>query len=119
MNHWETHLYTFAVALTQGDKIKPENLEGMRRKAIRHGHSAAECTYVERNAQLYIATGIIDLTYPVTIYCASCGSENVKADAYAEWNPELQMWEIVSLFDNTDCEDCGGECSTVEREIAQ
>ena len=59
MNHWETHLYTFAVALTQGEKIKPENLQGVRDKAIRHGHTEAECVFVEQNAQLYIAKGIL------------------------------------------------------------
>lgn len=61
MNHWETHLYGFAVALTQGAKIKPENLQGMRDKALRHGHTEAECLFVEQNAQLYIAKGILEL----------------------------------------------------------
>lgn len=33
--HWETHLYTYAVALTQGTAIRPENLEGMKKKAVK------------------------------------------------------------------------------------
>jgi hypothetical protein len=56
-NHWETHLYGYAVALTQGAKIKPENLEGMRAKAIRHGHTEGACMLVEANPQQYISTG--------------------------------------------------------------
>ena len=32
--HWETHLYTYAVALSQGAAILPVNLAGMRAKAI-------------------------------------------------------------------------------------
>lgn len=58
MKHWETHLYTYAVALTQGDKVKRENLEGMRLKAIKHGHSEAECRAVCYNPQAYISTGV-------------------------------------------------------------
>ena len=58
MNHWETHLYTYAVMLTQGDKIRPENLAGVRKKALRFGHTERECCAVERNAQRYISTGI-------------------------------------------------------------
>lgn len=53
----------------------------------------------------------------VTIHCATCDGQNIRADAYAEWNPELQMWELVTIFDSKDCEDCGGQCSTVEKEI--
>lgn len=55
--HWETHLYTFAVALIAGDKIKPENLAGMRSKAISHGHTEGECLCVERDPSLYVRTG--------------------------------------------------------------
>lgn len=47
-------------------------------------------------------------------HCSECGSVEVRADAYAEWNPEEQEWELITTFDNTDCEDCGGECSITE-----
>ena len=57
MNHWETHLYTYAVMLAQGDKIKPRNLAGVRAKAMRHGHTEAECMAVETDPQNYIKTG--------------------------------------------------------------
>jgi hypothetical protein len=43
--------------------------------------------------------------------CRHCGSENVRADAYAAWSVDSQQWEIVTIFENTDCEDCGGETS--------
>ncbi len=47
--------------------------------------------------------------YPV---CLACGSQNVKADAYAEWNHKAQAWEISATFDKGSvCEDCDGETS--------
>lgn len=57
MRHYETHLYTYAVALTQGAAIRPDNLANMRTKAIRNGHTEGECLCVARNPQHYIATG--------------------------------------------------------------
>ena len=55
--HWETMLYTYATALTQGDKIKPENLAGMRAKSQIMGHTEGECLCVEKDPQHYIRTG--------------------------------------------------------------
>jgi len=55
--HWETHLYTYAVMLTQGDAIKPENLAGVRAKAARHGHTEGELLLVEADPLKYIKTG--------------------------------------------------------------
>lgn len=52
---------------------------------------------------------------PVTIHCTTCDSEDIRRDAYAAWNVENQEWEIVTLFDNADCETCGGETSLTER----
>lgn len=56
-------------------------------------------------------------THPITIHCATCGSENVRRDASVEWNSELQMWEIVTVYDNADCEDCGVETSLIEKAV--
>lgn len=53
----------------------------------------------------------------ITIHCSTCGSEDVRRDASVAWNAELQTWEIVTVFDNADCEECGGETSLTEREI--
>lgn len=43
--------------------------------------------------------------------CTVCGSDDIRRDAYAEWSVEKQEWILVTVFDNTDCEKCGGECS--------
>ncbi|MFY0633666.1 MAG: hypothetical protein JXQ91_07635 [Vannielia sp.] len=59
--HWETHLYTFAVMLTQGDRIKPENLAGVRAKAKMRGHTEGDCQLVERDPQAFIRDGFAAL----------------------------------------------------------
>jgi hypothetical protein len=44
--------------------------------------------------------------------CRECGSDDVRADAYAVWNVEAQEWEVSATFDKGSvCEKCGGECS--------
>ena len=48
--------------------------------------------------------------------CKYCGSENVSVDATARWNTDTQAWELAALFDNSDCDDCGGETTIVDRE---
>jgi hypothetical protein len=35
----------------------------------------------------------------VRMVCSRCGSEEVVADAYAEWNVDSQAWGIVQTFD--------------------
>lgn len=54
--HYETHLYTYAVALTQGDRIRPENLAGMRAKAAKE-KGLGMVLLVELDPQHFIATG--------------------------------------------------------------
>lgn len=66
--HFETHLYTFAVALTQGHAILPANLAGMRAKALMHGHTEAECSGIEANPQAYITDGRIVRSSRVTFH---------------------------------------------------
>ncbi|MBR0693633.1 hypothetical protein [Bradyrhizobium lablabi] len=49
---------------------------------------------------------------PTKPVCDECGSDDVKADAYAEWCVESQTWEISATFEKGSvCESCGGECS--------
>lgn len=60
--HWETHLYTYAVALTQGAAILPEKLQGMRQKAISHGHTEGECQIVEADPMEYVQEGFSRLS---------------------------------------------------------
>lgn len=55
--HWQTMLYTYAVALTQGTAIRPENLTGMRAKTLRMGHTEGEILCVEKNPAHYVSTG--------------------------------------------------------------
>ena len=45
----------------------------------------------------------------IQIVCSTCGSANVRRDAWAEWQPETQEWVLGSVFDNGDCEVCEGE----------
>jgi hypothetical protein len=54
----------------------------------------------------------------VTFKCNACGSDNIKKDAYAEWDVEQQEWVLCTVFDDTVCDDC---CATdierVEEEV--
>lgn len=43
--------------------------------------------------------------------CTACGSDDVRADAFAVWDTVAQSWELHSTYDNSVCESCGGECS--------
>lgn len=49
--------------------------------------------------------------------CATCGSRNVTNDAIAKWNDVAQEWEILTLLQNADCEDCGGETTIEEQPL--
>ena len=44
-------------------------------------------------------------------YCKECGSTDVTMDAIASWDMKTQAWVLVGELDNTDCNECGGECS--------
>lgn len=47
--------------------------------------------------------------------CKYCGSENVSIDAAARWNVDTQAWELAALFDNSDCDDCGGQTTIIDQ----
>jgi hypothetical protein len=50
--------------------------------------------------------------------CAECGSGDVLADAYAEWDIENQSWTVQNVMDNGHhCNACDGECSIEEVDI--
>ncbi len=55
----------------------------------------------------------------ITKVCGTCGSEDVRGDAYAAWSVEDQQWELCGdVFDKGSvCEDCEGECSIVDKEV--
>lgn len=51
-------------------------------------------------------------------YCKECGSKDVTMDAIARWDVNAQAWLISSELDNTDCDDCGGECTVKWADLA-
>lgn len=53
----------------------------------------------------------------ITIVCAECGSDDVRRDAWGEWDVENQCWELGTVFDQGYCESCGGEASLDEKEL--
>jgi hypothetical protein len=55
----------------------------------------------------------------IKIVCSHCGSDDVRRDAYAEWNVDAQTWELGTVFDQGYCEACGGEASLDEEEISE
>jgi hypothetical protein len=40
------------------------------------------------------------------VICATCGSENVRADAYASWDADTGEWVLHSIYDEKFCEVC-------------
>ena len=47
----------------------------------------------------------------VQVCCKTCGGQNVKRDAWASWDPDIQEWVLGQVFDAGHCDDCGGETS--------
>jgi len=43
----------------------------------------------------------------IQMVCGTCGSTNVRRNGDLQWNVKTQKWEIVAIFDETSCEDCG------------
>lgn len=51
----------------------------------------------------------------IKMVCATCGSDDVRCDAYAAWNVETQDWEVSATFTKGSvCEACGGETNIKE-----
>lgn len=53
----------------------------------------------------------------VQICCATCGGQNVKRDAWASWDPDIQEWVLEQVFDAGHCDDCDGETSLTEEPL--
>ena len=50
------------------------------------------------------------MDHMVKMVCAHCGSDDVRADAYAGWDVEAQKWELAQTFDKgAYCNQCDGE----------
>ena len=56
-------------------------------------------------------------TAPVTYVCATCGSDQVKLDAWAAWSNETQSWELDSTMQMAFCSDCDAETSLARSHI--
>lgn len=53
----------------------------------------------------------------ITKVCETCGSENVRRDAWAEWSVENQAWELGEVYQQGFCQDCQGDTTLVDREV--
>ena len=53
----------------------------------------------------------------IKMVCATCGSQDVKRDAWAEWCNETQTWELQTTFDAAYCDECDGECHINEEPL--
>lgn len=49
--------------------------------------------------------------------CATCGSDNVVRDAWAEWCEVTQQWDLQNVFDYAWCIDCDGEARVEMEEV--
>ncbi len=50
----------------------------------------------------------------IKIVCATCGSEEVYRDAWAEWDEQSQRWVLGQTFDYAFCEKCEGDSKLLE-----
>jgi hypothetical protein len=54
----------------------------------------------------------------IKMVCADCGSDDVLADAYAEWDVASQKWELQNTFyKGAYCNACEAETRLDEQEI--
>ena len=42
----------------------------------------------------------------INYICTHCGSSDICFDAYAQWNPETQEFEVYDTFDKSWCREC-------------
>ena len=53
----------------------------------------------------------------VQVCCKTCGGQNVKRDAWASWDSDIQEWVLEQVFDAGHCDDCDGEVSLTEEPL--
>ena len=51
--------------------------------------------------------------------CSQRGSDAVKRDAWAEWDPVSGEWELGSVFDDAYCESCEAQSHLTSYDIDQ
>ena len=49
--------------------------------------------------------------------CSDCKSDDVLADAYAEWDIDSQKWVISNTFSNSFCNSCEGETKLIKVKV--
>jgi hypothetical protein len=54
----------------------------------------------------------------IRIICRRCGSDDVRRDAWAEWDEDRQEWVLGTVFDVGHCEKCENESSLEEVDIS-
>ena len=50
----------------------------------------------------------------LAVCCRTCGSEDVRLDAWAEWNISTQRWQLSQTFDAAYCNNCECDKSHLE-----
>ena len=51
------------------------------------------------------------------VKCGTCGSEEVRKDAWGAWCVETQEWELDAIYDDDFCIDCDCSCTIIMEEI--
>lgn len=54
-----------------------------------------------------------------TYVCATCGSDEIKSDAWAEWDPESMQWVLSNVFDDNYCPKCDSSCQIETKNIEE
>ena len=54
--------------------------------------------------------GPAGLTKRVRPVCDQCGSDDIRIEAYIEWNAMKQDWKLKEVTDNIVCCSCGHDC---------
>lgn len=49
------------------------------------------------------------MTQKLKVTCRECGSPNLRRDATVAWSEFAQCWELITIHDNTTCDDCEAE----------
>lgn len=55
----------------------------------------------------------------IHMICSRCGSDNVRADAYAAWDSEQGDWVLHSIYDERHCESCEATATLIEVDEAE
>lgn len=61
-----------------------------------------------------VATSATLPAAPVALICASCGGDDVGADAAARWDSVNQIWALSGEYDNKFCQDCNADVDLIE-----